>query len=250
MAELHGKLPLPLRGRPQLRRKAKHAIQTAIGIESEILRSDIRITDDRIPLIQQAHDIPLELIGSGNRRLHQRFQDLGFAHGERLAESLLRRVLECHFAGIRHVGCAVVDDHFGSQHAVADQGTFFARGLEPFVACEEEFLRDGAAFDFLAELVCFKGAGRFHPAHDASEVAGASGLFLESVVEGDSLGEGFSVGDLGLAGFASYAVFTAHSLDIDVEVEFTHARDDGFVGFGVDVNAEGGIFALEAGHGF
>ena len=250
MAKLHRKLPLPLRRGPQLRRKAKHAVQTAIGIEGEILRADVRLADDGIPFVQQADDVALELVGRRDGRLHQGFQDLGFGHGEGLAERLLRGGLEGHFAGIRHVGRAVVDDHLRAQDAVADQGPLFARGLEPLVAREEVFLRDVAAFDFFAELVGFEGAGRFHPAHDAGEVAGASGLLFERVVEGDPLGERFAVGDLGLACFAGDAVLTAHSLHVDVEVEFPHARDNSFVGFQVNVDAEGGIFALEAGHCF
>ena len=51
MAKLHRKLPFPLRRRPQLRAKPKHRVQRAIRIEREILRSNLRITDERIPLV-------------------------------------------------------------------------------------------------------------------------------------------------------------------------------------------------------
>lgn len=52
MAKLHTKLPLPLRRRPQLRAEPKHGIQAAIRIQREILRADIRLTDDGIALVE------------------------------------------------------------------------------------------------------------------------------------------------------------------------------------------------------
>ena len=250
MAKLHRKLPLPLRRRPQLGTKPKHTIQAAIRIKRKILRPNLRLTNHRIPLIQQPHNITLELIRRGNRGLHQRFQDLGFPRRERFAEGLLRSGLERHFRRIGHVRCAVVDDHLRTQDFVPDKGPLEAGGLEAFVACVEELFADGSAGDLLFEFIGFEAAGGFHPAHDAGEVARAAGLLFEEVVEGNALGDGFAVGDLGLAGFAGDAVFAAHALDVDVEVEFTHSGDDGFRGFGVDVDAEGGVFALEAGHGF
>jgi len=52
MAKLHRKLPLSLRRRPQLATKPKHTIQAAIGIQREILRPNLRIANNRIPLIE------------------------------------------------------------------------------------------------------------------------------------------------------------------------------------------------------
>lgn len=250
MAKLHTKLPLPLRRRPQLRAEPKHGVQAAIGIQREILRADIRLADHRIAFIQQPHNIPLELVGGGNSRLHQRFQHLRLPRREGLAERLLRRHLEGHLRGVGHVGLAIVDDHARAEDLVPDERALAARGLEALVAGVEELLADGAAGDLLLELVGLERTRRLHPAHDAGEVAGAAGLLLEEVVEGDALRQGLAVGDLRLARLAGDPVFAAHALDVDVEVELAHARDDGLGGLGVDVDAEGGVFALEAGHGF
>jgi len=89
-----------------------------------------------------------------------------------------------------------------------------------------------------------------NPADDPREVSGAARLLLERVVELHPLRYGLAVGDLRLAGLAVDFVLAAHALDVDVQVEFAHAADDCFLRFGVDVDAEGGVFALETVHGF
>ena len=250
MAKLHAKLPLPLRRRPELGTEAEHAMQTAIGIQREIIRPDVRFADGGIPLVEQADEVALELVRRGDGGLHQRFEDLRFAGREGFAEGLLRRCPEGHFRGIGHVRRAVVDDHAGAEDAVADQRSLLARGLETLVACEEEFLADRAAGDLFLEFVSFEAAGGLHPAHDTRIVARAARLLLEEVVKGDSLRDGFAVGDLGLACFAGDVVFTAHTLNVDVKMQLAHAGDDSFRGFAVDVDAEGWVLALETGHSF
>lgn len=70
MTKLHPEFPFPLRRGPQLRAEPKHAIQTAISIQREVLRSDFRVADQGISLIQQAHDISLKLIRRCDGCLH------------------------------------------------------------------------------------------------------------------------------------------------------------------------------------
>lgn len=113
MTKLHPKLALALRRRPQLRAKPKHSIQTTIRQQRKVLGPNLRIVDYRIPLIQQAHNITLELVGRGDCSLHKRLEDLWSCFFERFAESARSGGLEGHFGGICEMDGAVVDYHAG-----------------------------------------------------------------------------------------------------------------------------------------
>lgn len=51
MAEFHAKFAFPLSRCPQLCTEAEHGIQTTIGIQREILRSDFRVANHCIALV-------------------------------------------------------------------------------------------------------------------------------------------------------------------------------------------------------
>ena len=97
MTKLHRKLSLPLRRSPQMTTESKHPIQTAISIAREIINASLRIINHRVPLIQQADDISLELSRSRDDGFHQRFEDLGLAFHESFPKRLLCCILERQF---------------------------------------------------------------------------------------------------------------------------------------------------------
>ena len=235
MAELHAELALALRRRAQLRREAEHGVQTAIREEREVLGPDLALVDDGVALVQQADDVALELGGRRDGGLHERLQYHGVARGEGLAEGLLRRVLEGHLGRVRHVGRAVVDHHGRAEHLVPDERALLAGRVEALLAREEELLRDRAARDLLLECVRARprhdllalGRGRrgrrLHPPDDAREVARPARLLLERMIERHLLRHRLAVRHLRLSDLAVAAVLAAHALDIDVEVQLTHA---------------------------
>nr|GFD59753.1 hypothetical protein [Tanacetum cinerariifolium] len=55
---------------------------------------------------------------------------------------------------------------------------------------------------------------------------------------------------LRLSSLAVNAVFSAQAFNVDVQMQFSHTRNDSLLGLGIDVDAEGRIFAGEAVHGF
>lgn len=144
----------------------------------------------------------------------------------------------------------IVDDHACAKNLMPYERPLLARRLETLIACKKELLADGAASNLLLEAVGVERAGRLHPAADTGESSGATCLFFEGVVEGDALCDGLAVGDLRLPSLAVTFVFAPYALDIDIKMQFAHARDDSFLGFWVDMDTESGVFALKAVHGF
>lgn len=167
-----------------------------------------------------------------------------------LAECLLGSISEGHFGRIGHVGCTIVDNHACAEDAVAEQGTFLARGLESLFASKKVLLRNGATGDLLLELVLRERAGWLYISNNAGIVSGTTSLFLEKVVERYLGLNCLTVGDLWLTHNAVDLVFTTHALDIDVQMQLTHTGDDGFLRLGINVHTEGRVLTLETSHSF
>ncbi|GJC84417.1 hypothetical protein ColLi_07255 [Colletotrichum liriopes] len=176
-------------------------------------------------------------------------EDLAAGLVEGLAEGHLRGQVEGEIGGIRDVGGTVVDDHLGADDLVAQERALVGGLLEALGAGGDVLVGDGAADDLGLEGVLLRVLKGLDPAGDAGVVTGTATLSAEEEVVVGLAGDGLAVGDAGLAGLAVDLVLTAQALDIDLEVELAHARDDGLLRLLVDVQAEGGVLSLEAVHG-
>ncbi|GKT65088.1 hypothetical protein ColTof4_07476 [Colletotrichum tofieldiae] len=176
-------------------------------------------------------------------------EDLAAGLVEGLAEGHLRGQVEGEIGGIRDVGGTVVDDHLGADDLVAQERALVGGLLEALGAGGDVLVGDGAADDLGLEGVLLRVLKGLDPAGDAGVVTGTATLSAEEEVVVGLAGDGLAVGDAGLAGLAVDLVLAAQALDVDLEVELAHARDDGLLGLLVDVQAEGGVLSLEAVHG-
>jgi len=226
MTEFHAELAFALRTGAQLATETKHAVKTTIRVYREVLGPNFGIVDDGVALVEEADDVTLELVGCRNGCFHEGFEDLGCTGSKGLAEGLLGCRFKGHFGRIDGVSGTVIDDHGSAQDSVAKQGPLYCRCYEALFARKKEFLGDGAARDLLLKLVLGKRLSGLHPTDDAGVVAGATTLLLERVIEVYALCYGFAIGDLGLTCLALDAVFAAHTLNVNVEMEFAHAGDD------------------------
>lgn len=87
---------------------------------------------------------------------------------------------------------------------------------------------------------------RLDPANDTRKLTSTTSLLLVRVGEVRATGDRFAVRDTRLASCTLNVVLTAHALDIDLEVQLTHARNDGLLALRVDVHAERRVLAPEA----
>jgi len=147
------------------------------------------------------------------------------------------------------VGCPVVDDNFYPGDRQLHLGAFGHRGLEAFFAGRNILGWYGAAHDPVFKDKIFITRG-FHVAGYPTVLAGAAGLFFVDVVEGSFAGDGLPVGYPGHAGDHPGCVFPEHTLDINLQVQLTHAGNNGIPGFVIDVYFKGRVFFGKSGQRF
>ena len=76
---------------------------------------------------------------------------------------------------------------------------------------------------------------------------GAAGLLLVGVVDLCALGQLLAIGDLRRADARIDLIGAAQNIDLDVEMQFAHALQDGLAGFLIGRNAEGRVFRRKLG---
>lgn len=249
LAELHAELSLALGGSPQLGGEAEHGVQTNIGDQGEVIGTDLRVDDGGVALVHQHQSVTLELVGGRDGRLHQ-----GLEHGatglvEDLSEGHLGSLGEGKIGRIGHVGGTVVDHHLGADDLVSQEGTLLAAKLETLTTGRDELVRNDTTHDLVLKGIGLRVSVGLDPATNPGVVTGAAGLPLEQVVKVGAPRDGLTVGHTRLARDAVDLVLTAEALDVDLEVELAHARDDGLLTLLVHEETEGGVLALEAVHG-
>src|ERR1700761_3594446 len=122
--------------------------------------------------------------------------------------------------------------------------------METLLTSKQELLRNGTSDNLFFKTVAFEIALGLHEACHTRVITRTTSLFLEKMVEVDMFGDGFSVSDTRWAGFALDLVFSPHTFNVDLKVEFTHTRDDGLLTLGVEMYPKCRILTLEPSDGF
>ncbi len=124
------------------------------------------------------------------------------------------------------MGGPVIDDHFQAGDREADEAALLEHRLEALLHRGDELGGDGAALDLADELevAVFQ---RLHVAGDTAVLPGTTGLLLVGVVELGPLADRLAIGHLRRAGLHLGVVLAPHALHVDLQVEFSHAGNDG-----------------------
>lgn len=88
--------------------------------------------------------------------------------------------------------------------------------------------------------------GRLDVSNNTSELTRSTRLLLVQVVELGSLRNCLAVIHARLTHNALHSVLSGHTLDVNIQVELTHARKNGLLRVFVEVNAEGRVLASES----
>ncbi|CAB4807268.1 unannotated protein [freshwater metagenome] len=108
------------------------------------------------------------------------------------------------------------------------------------------FLRNSTTRNFVCELVTTAGAGGLDGNDDLGVLTCSTSLLLVQVgVAVNDLGDGFTVGNLGLTHCCFYSELSHHAVNEDLEVQLAHARNQGLTSFFIGLNPEGGVFFRE-----
>lgn len=249
VTELHAELSLTLGGGSQLRAEAKHGIEGTVTDESEVFSANFSIVNRSIALVHQHQDVSLELVGGSDGGSHEGLENLTTGISECLLESHLGGEVEGVIGRIGNVSSTIVDNHLGANDAVAEQWTLIGGGIETLGASRQELIGNVTTDDLRLVVVVGSIIIGLDETSNTGEVTRTTGLTLEEEIEVGVAGNSFTVSDTGLASDTVGLVLTAETLNIDFEVQFTHARNNGLFTLGVDVDTERRVFALEAVHG-
>ncbi len=116
--------------------------------------------------------------------------------------------------------------------------------LNTLVHSGNVFLGNDAAGDGVDEFVPLARI-RFHLDDHMTVLPATAGLLGVLHVHLGGLGNGFAVGDLGLAHIGIHIEFAGKTVHDDFKMQLAHARNKGLIGFLVALDAEGGVFLGE-----
>lgn len=79
-----------------------------------------------------------------------------------------------------------------------------------------------------------------------TKLSGSTTLLLVHIVESAGAGDCLSEGDSWFTSDTADVVLSLHSLDVDIQMQFSHSRDDGLLRFGINMNTECRVLLLES----
>src|SRR5580704_6645674 len=121
---------------------------------------------------------------------------------------------------------AIDETDLDIDHREAGENAGAQRSFETFLDRREKLPRHRSTDDFVLEHETFAGRARFGNDLDAGELTVAASLLLMGVVLGRPPRDLLAIGDLRRADIGVDFVGALENIDLDVEVQLTHALDD------------------------
>ena len=131
---------------------------------------------------------------------------------------------------------------FHVDHLVTRQDAAFHGFSNTLIDRLNKFLGHRAADDIVHEFVARARRLRFEPNLGVTVLPAAAGLADVLALGFGFLANGFAVGHLRLAYIRLDLVLAHHAIDDDLQMQFTHAADDGLPTVRIGVNFEGWVF--------
>mmetsp|Transcript_54465 Transcript_54465/g.129819 ORF Transcript_54465/g.129819 Transcript_54465/m.129819 type:complete len:238 (-) Transcript_54465:1584-2297(-) len=237
MVKLHGKFSLPLSDRPQLRGVAKHPPQRHQSLHNRAVATQRLCGDDRaFSVVDGLESQRLELAWIGHLHSHDWLQHDRSRLWEGLPEGSFGSRLEGNVGRIDLMGGPILHNSPEVDNRVTSQVALRARLLEALVNRWNVVGRDGVAIQSaLKEDVLWRAIThgvfrhRLNETGNLSVLTSTSRLPFVQVVIRSLLCDGLPVVDFGLSGLQVNPVLSTHALAIDVEMQLTHAGDDGLL---------------------
>jgi hypothetical protein len=142
---------------------------------------------------------------------------------------------------------AVEQRHLGVHHREADEHARIPHTLHALLHARDVLLGHDTADDLAQELVAGAGLVGLKTQFDARELARAARLLLVRVVDLGGPRQSLAVGHLRRADVHLHLVRALQDVDLDVEVQFAHALDDGLPALLVGRYPERGVLGRELG---
>ena len=246
MRELHGVVAAALGHAAQGGGVGEHLGQGHLGGDHLGTGPVLHVLDAATAAVQVADDITHVVLGDHDLDGHDGLEDHG---GGLLAASLEAHGagdLERHLVGVHIVVATVVDGDLDVDAGVARQNAGLHGFLDALIRGLDVFLGHHAALDVVDELVALARLVGLDDEANVAVLAATTRLAHELAFALHPLPDGFAVGHHGLAHVGFDLELSHHAVDDDLQVELTHAGDDGLIGLGVGLDLEGGVFLGQA----
>src|ERR1035438_4596372 len=241
--ELHAVVRPALRPAPQVTHIAKHLGQRHDRLDDPGPGAFLHGLDLAAPTVQVADDLTHVVVRRPDLDGHHRLEQHGIGSPGRLLEGHRTGDLESELGRVHLVVGAVGESDLHIHHRISSQHAELGRLLAPGIHRRDVLPGDTATMDLVLELVAAAvAAGRLQVDDDPRVLAGPAGLLLVRVVDLlDLPADGLPVRDLRAADVRLDLELAPHPFDQDLEVEFTHPRDDGLAGLVVGADLEGRV---------
>src|SRR5450759_2203259 len=245
LAEMHGETAAPLRPRPQFGGVPEHGRQRHHRFDDAGGATQLGGFDAAAAGIQVADHIAHVIFRDHHFHGHDGFQQYRFGAPGRFLDRHGAGDLEGHFRGIDIVVTAVVQRHLDIRHRIARQNAALERFLDADLGGVDVLLRYPAAGDVILEHEPTAGRQRLDADFDVAVLPVTAGLLDVAAFGFGVLAYGLAIRHLRLADVGADTELPHHAVDNDFQVKFAHPGKDGLAGFGVRIDAEGGVFLCQ-----
>src|SRR5215211_572421 len=248
MIELHGERRAALGLGAHGGRVTEHLGQRHHGPDDLAAAAGVHALDLPTPRGEVAHHVAHELLGHDDLDVHHGLQKNRVGPLEGLLDGHGTGDLERHLGGVDVVVRPIDELYLDVDDRVSGDDARIERLLDALVHAGDVLPGDDAADDLVLELVS-RGIGVFEMlgVDDRMPVlAAATGLPDEPALDAlDPLADGLAVGDLRTPDVRVHPELAQQPIDDDLQVQLTHAGDDGLSRLLVAAHGEGRILLGE-----
>ena len=167
--------------------------------------------------------------------LHDRLKQNWFCFLKAFFKGNRRSQFKRQFRGVNVVVRTEVQTNTHVYNRVTSQRTSFQLLLDAFINGRDVFARNYTTFDVVDELVTFRVRARLqwvHVDHNVTVLTATTRLLSVFTFNvGNFRANRFAVSNLRFTHVRFNVEFTLHTVNDDVQVQFTHTSDDGLVRF-------------------
>src|SRR5450432_1591916 len=254
MRELHGRSSTAGAHRTQLGYVPEHFAQRHLRLDHLQVGTAVHAFQDAAATVKVTRHVSHILIGGQHFHFHDRLKQNGLRLASAFTETGPGTYFKAHGVGIHIMIAAVEHPDLHILHRISGKYAGNHGYLKTLRNGRDEFLGDTAPVDIIHELeglafILFQPFRVCRPDRelDVGELTTTARLFLQYLAMFDRRVKGFLISYLGRALVDLYFEFTAHTVDDDLQVQFTHAPQDGLTGFFIGIHAQGGIFFHQLG---
>mmetsp|Transcript_18864 Transcript_18864/g.37047 ORF Transcript_18864/g.37047 Transcript_18864/m.37047 type:complete len:331 (-) Transcript_18864:1343-2335(-) len=244
--ELHGELALGLGGGADLGGVAKHLLERNLAVDGGSIVLHVGVENRTTAAVDSTNDGTLVLFGDLDLDVHDGLENHRVCLGHGLAESATGSKLESQLVGIDGVSRTIQKNNLDAHERVSNKRSLLHGLLETLLNSRDVLGRNRVSDHLVYKLelntiLALLLGERLNVTLDTTKLSRSTRLLLVEVVEVSAMRNSLTVVHLRHASNSIYLVLAAHALQVHLEVEFSHTRDDGLLALLVNLDTEGRV---------